>query len=176
MPTISVDTLDFIFPDNWKVLKYDDQSFHKKHFHNLAASKCVDIIAFSAADEFLWLIEGTDYRLYQGEKPTGEKRVDVLKEFAEKVRDTLANLHLAERRPESEIYDFVKLASKKVKFRVVLHLEQSAKPSKLHPQVVKWHDAHIKLRHAVRVVDPHPWLCKMSDMPLDCPWRVIAKP
>lgn len=173
--------LKFKFPDGWMAVQYDKTAFHKNHFANVSGSKCVDIVAFPLTGKSLWLIETTDYRPpYKGEKPDGVDKVDtihIINETCRKVRDTLANLYLARLKQEIEIYEFAKLAAEKTEIRVVLHLEQSAKHSKDHPQVVNWHDMDLKLKKSsLKVVDPHPVLCNMNAMPPKIPWQVSPSP
>ncbi|BBL76795.1 hypothetical protein [Methylomagnum ishizawai] len=170
---IREDKLLFTFPDGWFALKYDKTSFHKEHFQKLADSKGIDIVAFDQRKDILWLIEINDYRCYKGEKPKNVKSLNshFLEELGEKVRDTLASLYLAERRPHVGIYDFAKKASKKSTIKVVWHFEQTNKPSKIKPEAIDWQDAHLLLRKAVGIVDPHPLLCSMDEM-RGCPWQV----
>jgi hypothetical protein len=162
--------LRFVFPDGWQAEKYDDTAFYLKHFKGFANSKCVDIVAFSAEGDSLWLIEVKDYRLYPR-----DKQIDLFDEFAQKVRDTLANLYLAQRKSETSIHEFARLAAQKPKIRVALHLEQPNSPSRLKPLIAERTKALQKLRQAVRVADPHPWLCETSQMPPNCPWQVVPQ-
>jgi hypothetical protein len=170
MPIITEGKLEFTFPEGCLVEKYDETAFYKKHFQKFADSKCVDIVALSPAGESLWLIEIKDYRLYWR-----EKEMDLFLELARKVRDTLANLYLAQWRTGISIHEFARHAARKPKIRVVLHLEQPKVPSRLYPPVVDRDKARLKLQQALRVADPHPWLCEIGAMPPDCPWRVVAQ-
>ncbi len=171
MPDVVEGKLTFTFPNSWQVVKYDETSFYKKHFQKLGASRCVDIVAFETeVDDQLWLLEVKDYR--QNKRTKTE---DLFLEIARKVRDTLANLYLAQRHEEADCYDFAQLASRKQTIRVVLHLEQPQKPSKLYPQVVSHTNAQIKLRQVVRVADPHALFCEIAKMPAQCQWTVTSK-
>ena len=165
--------LTFIFSASWQALKYDETSFYRRHFQKLGDSRCVDIVAFdSGADTQLWLLEIKDYRINPRSKPE-----DLFLELARKVRDTLANLYLAERREEVDCYDFAQLASTKKNIRIVLHLEQSKYRSKFSQPILERDDAQIKLRQnkQIRVVDPHALICEISDMPPQSKWRVTSK-
>lgn len=176
---ISEDKLEFVFPEDWQVINYDNpkdkNTFYNKHFKKFAeiqgeeGNKAMDIVAFAPKGESLWLIEVKDYRVNRREKG------DIFIEVARKVRDTLAGLRLAQRNPGNDIYEFAKQAATKSEIRVVLHLEQPEKPSKTYPLIVQRANARQKLRQAVHLADPHPWFCEMSKMPLDCPWQVIPK-
>ncbi|MGZ8218208.1 hypothetical protein [Methylomagnum sp.] len=169
MPTIIEGKLLFTFPDDWLVEKYDETAFYRDHFQKLASSKCVDVVAFSPRAESLWLIEAKDYRI-NGR----EKSMDLCAEVAHKVRDTLANLYLAQRHPELSIHEFATMAGQKPKIRVALHIEQPKVPSKVRPPVIDRNKGLLKFQQMLRVVDPHPWLCEIGAMPLDCPWQVTT--
>ncbi len=170
MPDIVEGRLTFTFPKTWQAIKYDETSFYKKHVQKLGASRCVDIVAFEAgADDQLWLLEVKDYRRRQRNKTE-----DLFLEIARKVRDTLANLYLAQRHEEADCHAFAQLANRKQTIRVVLHLEQTSKPSKLYPPVVSRTNAQIKLRQMVRVADPHALFCEIAKMPVQCQWTVTS--
>lgn len=168
MPSITEGKLDFIFPADWRVESYDKSEFYTKYFQSLAHSKCVDIVAFSPGMESLWLIEIKDYRFY----PRG-KTMDLFDELATKVRDTLASLYVAQRRPEFAIHEFARQAATKLKLRVAFHLEQPRPGSGSHPPLVDRVHATRKLRSVVKAVDSNPWFCETNNMPPDCPWQVI---
>lgn len=170
MPTIREGGLEFVFPEDWQVEKYDETAFYRKRFQKFADSKCVDIVAFSSTAESLWLIEVKDYR-----RNRREKTISLFDELARKVRDTLASLYIAQRQTDVDIYEFANQAAKKPKIRVAMHLEQSNPPSRLYPLVEDRSNAEDKLQQAVRTVDPHPWLCETGKMPLGCPWQVISQ-
>ena len=159
--------LKFIFPKDWLAEKMDDSPFYRKHFQSFADNKCVDIASFQANGGELWLIEVKDYRINRH-----TKTLDLFDELALKVRDSLALLFLAKSKPEVSSFNFAQKAADKPKIRVVLHLEQTAKPSKLYPHIVERDNARRKLAQTVRVVDPHPLFCEMSAMPRNCPWVV----
>jgi hypothetical protein len=170
MPDIVEGRLTFVFPQTWQALKYDETSFYKKHVQQLGESRCVDIVAFeAAANDQLWLLEVKDYR-----QKRRSKTEDLFLEIARKVRDTLANLYLAQRHEEADCHDFARLANRKQTIRVVLHLEQTNIPSKLYPPVVSRINAQIKLRQTVRVADPRALFCEIAKMPAQCQWTVTS--
>jgi hypothetical protein len=165
MPTISEGRLVFTFPDGWRAEKYDETSYYRDHFQKFASSKCVDIVAFNPKGHELWLIEVKDYRCHPRSKES-----DIFVEVAQKVRDTLANLYLAQRKPEIDICNFAKRASRQSNIRVALHIEQVKNPSRLHRRIVS--NDLINFRNTLRVADNHPWLCEMDSMPPGCQWQV----
>ena len=171
MPKMTEDKLTFEFPNNWRAIKYDETTFYQKHFQKLANSKAVDFVACEiGGNDELWLIELKDYRIHPRTKAG-----DLFLEIASKVRDTLASLYLAQRKEEVDVYDFVKIASEKKRIRIVLHLEQPQKPSKLYPLVVERDNTQIKLRQQVQVVDRHAIVCELAKMPSQCKWTVTSK-
>ncbi len=149
--TIPEASLMFSFPDNWRILKFDETRFHKERWNSFAkGSKAVDFVA--AFDGVVWFIEVKDYRANPRQKPS-----EVFDEVAMKVRDTLAGLKvLSVRDSDSQERDDARhiLANSK-RFRVVLHLEQPKQTSKLFPQTIDWKNARDQLRRVMRTMDPH---------------------
>ena len=142
MPDIKEGRLTFRFPASWQAMKYDETRFYQKHFQHCAASKCVDIVAFNSdTNEPLWLIEIKDYRAQRRTKTQ-----DLCDELAQKVRDTLANLFMAQRKEGADCYAFAVAAAQRMQIRFVLHLEQPHKPSRLYPWVAERAQLHLKLR------------------------------
>jgi len=159
MPTIQVDTLSFHFPDVWRVHgKYDDWSFYRNQFIKMFDGiKSMDIVAVDQQN-CLWLIDGKDYRLHRREKSTS-----LPLETAKKTLDTLAGLaaaqvnanDLAEKR-------MAQAALSSVKIRVVLHLEQPSKHSKLHPRAFLLANIQQELRRLVKPIDPHALVLEIA--------------
>ena len=56
--------------------------------------------------------------------------------------------------------------------RVVLHLEQPAKHSKLFPRAIDPADIQQKLRKLVKAIDPHPLVTEKATCPDRVPWSV----
>lgn len=142
------------FPAGWIAWKCDDAPYYRKQFQSFAGgAKSVDFAAISpGTDPVLWLIELKDYRAQARSKPS-----DLFDELATKVRDTLACLMAtgANSGAQPEV-DQAKAACRAGEVRVVLHLEQPRKPSRLFPQVIDPKDVKDKLKQKLRAVDPHP--------------------
>ena len=171
MGKITEGKLTIEFPTNWQVMKYDETTFYQKHFQKLAESKAVDFVAFEdGSDDQLWLIELKDYRIHRRTKAG-----DLFLEIASKVRDTLASLYIAQRKEEVDVHSFVKMAAAKKRMRIVLHLEQPQRPSKLYPLAVERNKAQIKLRQQVQVVDRHAIVCELATLPPQYKWTVTSK-
>lgn len=150
MPRLVEGSVTFDFPDGFVVQKLDDTTFYKKHFQSLVQGlKAVDFIAFDPKKSELWLIEVKDYRAHRR-----TKKIDLVDEVTQKVLSSLACL-LAMRANAAvaEEQNFAALATKQVRLKVALHLEQPDKDSKLFPQVVDPANIRIKLRQKVRAVD-----------------------
>lgn len=170
--TVDVDGLRLTMPDNWRVWKYDDSAFHRNQFQGFAGgSKAMDAVAL-AADGALWLIEVKDYRRHRRSKPS-----TVFAEVAAKARATLAGLATARVRANDQAErDWARDAMRQQVIRIALQLGQPVKPSRLFPQVVDPADAQLKLRQAVRAVDPHA-LCSAGAIDRgNLPWGTMAVP
>jgi len=152
----------FAFPSDWQAEQYDaKESFYRQKFESLADSKAVDIVAINPKGKELWLIEVKDFRAF----PRKDTQ-DIIGVVVQKVRDTLAGILVAAFNGN----DFYKIAIKQERIRVVFHLEQPEKPSKLYPQIIKWANRRIELKKRIRVIDPHAKLCNMEMN--NNPWKV----
>lgn len=158
MTTITEGSLAFDFPATWRATKYDEWTFYIKHFQTICGSaKAVDIVAV-APNGCLWLIEIKDYRA--GPR---QKAIELVEEIALKVRDSLAGLAAARLRANNaDEAEAANQASQCNDIKVVLHLEQPAKPSRLHPaeDVSKLLQ---KLKQLLRAIDFHPRVTNLDD-------------
>lgn len=164
--TVDVDGMTLTMPAGWWVWKYDDSAFHRNQFQGFAGgSKAVDALALGT-DGALWLIELKDYRQHRRTKPSS-----VFSEMASKVRSTLAGLSVARLRANDATEKTrAQQAMTCTRIRVALQLAQSAKPSRLFPQVLDPLDALMQLKRAVGLVDAHP-VCVVGAMNhRRCPW------
>ncbi len=79
---------DFFISPTWHVQKYDaEKSYYTEHVKKCSGTKAVDILALS--DENLFLIEVKDFRNYRIENKKRMNNGDLVKEFAQKIRDTI---------------------------------------------------------------------------------------
>ncbi len=165
--------LRFEFPDNWAVCKLDETRFFRKRFQSFAkepggkGSKAVDFVAYDPSEVELWLVEVRDYRVEPRRKST-----DLLLEIAQKVRDSLACIHAMASLAGGDNNGFAKRALRKHHLRVVLHIEQPAKPSRLKPPVSEAAGLKQRLKHTMRAVDPHALAGGMSILNPKTPWSV----
>ena len=127
MTSITEGKLCFHFRDDWCATKYDDWNFYQHKFKDyFGGTRGVDIVAFDP-NQCLWLIEIKDYREHKREKDE-----DLAIEVARKVRDTMSGLAVAQRLATTESEQrFAQKVLKYRQIRVVLHLEQPLKHSKL---------------------------------------------
>jgi len=152
MPTVTEGSLIFDFPADWRVTKYDDWVFYRNQFQRVCGPKAADILAIDVEARRTWIIEVKDYRANRRTKP-----IDLAEEVALKVRDTLAGLAAAQvNANDNEEKDFARKALRPLQFRVVLHLEQPTKTSRLFPTPIKPADVKQKLKTLVKPIDPHP--------------------
>lgn len=160
MATVPMEELDFEFSDDWQVTKFDDWSFYRHHFQSVAGGcKAVDMLAIEPK-VCLWSIEVKDYLQHER-----TKTIELAQEVAVKVRDTLAALVAASINANDESEkQFAHRAVRCSRLRVVLHLEQPAKHSKLFPRAIDPAKVQQKLKQIVKAVDPHPLVVEMGRM------------
>lgn len=86
------------------------------------------------------------------------KKQCVFEEVAEKIRDSLALLIAGSIRDDPSnggVRSFMDICSIPKDIKIVLHLEQPLKPSKLFPGVKIKADSTQMLRSKVKAIDPH---------------------
>ncbi len=160
MPDIEVDGLIFNFPDNWRMSKLDEWSFYRRQFQNVCGgAKAVDLLALENR-QCAWFIEAKDYRNHRR-----TKTIEIADEVACKVRDSLAGLvaaHINADDPDQR--EQANSAFHANRIRVVLHLEQPAKHSKMFPRVIEPSKVKQKLKQLIKAIDPHPLVLEMNRM------------
>ncbi len=163
---INVGNLSFAFPGGWQVSQYDEWTFYRKSFGKMwDGIKGVDLIAIDGKD--VWLIEVKDYRQHPRTKPS-----DLADEVARKVFCTLAAMLPAKiHAKEQSEQEFAKQVTYGQTLRVVLHVEQPAKHSKLFPRPIAPEDVQLKLRQTIKPIAPHPWVVASGQMG-NLPWTV----
>jgi hypothetical protein len=164
---VTEEKLVFQFPASWKATQFDTWSFQRDQFQNVCnGAKAVDIIAISP-DLCVWFIEIKDYREHRR-----AKNLSVEDETAYKVRDTLAALLPAGVNANESCEKQMALEMLTAdRLRVVLHLEQPARHSKLFPRAIDPANIKQQLKRLLKAVDPHPQVVEMSYMG-QCPWTV----
>lgn len=164
---ISEGNLTFTFPANSRSSKYDEWSHYRNQFQKTCgASKAVDIVYEESG--IAWLIEIKDFRQH-----ARTKTIDLGEEIAIKIRDTIAGLVSA--KCEAVDKDEKRCAKKLVaasKMRVVCHLEQPAKHSKLRPRAIDPSHLTLKLRTLLKAIDPHPFVVDSSSLHPSMNWIV----
>ena len=188
------DKLKFTFTENCQASKYDEWSFYKNQFQSIGCnkeiikefikshqnnehnkqlekvcggSKAIDIICISK--KILWLIEVKDYRVNRRTKP-----IDIGDEIAIKVRDTLAGLVAAKNNAnnQDEKQFAILVLRNSTSIRIVLHLEQPTKHSKLFPRVINPANIKMKLKKRLKAIDPHPLVIDKNSLKPDMCWTV----
>lgn len=159
--------LVFDFSAALHVVKYDDWSFYRNQFGNaFGGAKAVDFVCID--NDMIWLVEVKDYR---DERRT--KTMDLGDEVAAKIRDSLAGLIAAAANAnEPQERSFAADVLSKRKIRIVLHLEQPIKPSRLFPKVVEPGNLRLKLRQLLKAVDPHPYVVDRYSLTPNMKWHV----
>jgi hypothetical protein len=167
MQQFLVDGINFEFPDDWHVSKYDEWSFYRNSFTRMwSGIKSLDLLAIGPG-KTVWLIEVKDYRVHQRTKP-----IDIADEVAHKVFDTLAALLPAKvNADDATEKSIAHEISKVTRFRVILHLEQPAKRSKLFPRAIDPANVRQKLCQLLKPIDAHPVVAESTRMGT-LEWRV----
>jgi len=148
-------------------MQYDEWSFYRNRFKDACGgNKAIDLLVMNPDDQTLWLIEVKDYRLHRREKV-----IELWNEIALKSRDTLAGLVAVRfNGEEPERTDALRsLGSRNL--RVVFHLEQPTKHSKLFPRSFDPAKIQQKLRQIVKPIDPHALVVERNQMER-VPWAV----
>lgn len=167
MTIIHEGNLTFSFQQDWKVSSLDQWPFYRKRFQSVCGgTKAVDILAISP-NKTAWFIEVKDYRAHRR-----TKAIELPDEIAIKARDSLACVYAAAANTDdAEEKEIAVSALGATKIRVVLHLEQPQKHSKLFPRSID--PAHVKqkLRQVVKAIDAHPKVVEKGRME-SCSWQV----
>jgi hypothetical protein len=160
MPTITEGKLQFEFPAAWEASKFDEWSFYVNQFQSVCGgSKAVDVIAIEP-NGCLWKIEAKDYRQHRR-----TKTIDLAEEIATKARDSLAAIMAAQANANDA--DEKRIARRAVRcprIRIVLHLEQPAKQSKLFPRAIDPAKVQQRLKQLLKAIDPHPLVVEIGRM------------
>jgi hypothetical protein len=161
--------LHFTFDNGITAGKYDDWSFYKnqflKRFNPIGGVKAIDIIAIDS--QVVWLIEIKDYQIECKTNAT-----ELAKVVAIKVRDTLSGLVAAKNNAIDDEKLIAQQALSKNRIRVVLHLEQPHRHSRLRPIVINPADIKQKLKQLLKCIDAHPLVVSKDNLHPDMPWSV----
>jgi hypothetical protein len=160
MTSILVDDLRLRFPDAWQVAKYDDWVFYRRRFQSMVGgAKAMDVLAVQP-NRTVWLIEVKDYRQQNRTNPSS-----LAEDVARKVFDTLAALlPAAIHADEDSERTLARVVTGASSLRVVLHLEQPRKHSKLFPRAIRPADVQQEMRRLIKPIDAHPMVCESSNM------------
>lgn len=166
--TIAEGALTFTFAAGAEADKYDDWSFYRNQFQQgcFTDNKAVDLLC--ELNQSAWLIEVKDYRVHPR-----TKAVDLAEEVAIKVRDTLAGLVAASvGANDQDERGFARRMVRARRMRVVCHIEQPAKGSRLRPRVIEPDKLKLKLRTLLKAIDAHPIVMDRSSTTTTLPWVV----
>lgn len=168
MTSITEGQLTFNFPNGWQASKFDQWSFYRNQFQRVCGgAKAVDILAIEHNACF-WKIEIKDYRRHPR-----TRTIDLPVEVALKVRDSLAALVTARANANDAVEKA--LAQDALlcgRIRVVLHLEQPPKHSKLFPRAIDPAKVKQSLKQLIKAIDPHPLVLETNQMN-GVAWTVI---
>lgn len=162
--------LTFTFSRPALASKYDDWSFYRNQFGSaFGGSKAVDMVYVD--NDVAWLIEVKDYR-----ENTRTKPQDLGEEVAHKVRDSLAGLAAAAANANDPAEKSLahKLLQKR-RWRVVLHLEQPAKISRLRPTAIDPAHVLLSMKRLLKPIDAHPCVVDQHTLQPAMRWTVTSK-
>lgn len=167
MTVVQVESLTFRFPKGWTASKFDDWGFYQgKWVRMWNGIKAIDVLAVDP-DHTLWLIEVKDYSSHPRTKAVG-----LAKEVARKAYDTLAALlpaRLGAADPGERAAASAALRARRL--RIVLHLEQPKKPSRLRRRAIDPKSIAQRLRQLAKPIDAHPLVVERARMG-SLPWSV----
>lgn len=172
MQVIVEGKLEFTFDHSVDASSYDRWSFYRNQFQNgcFRANKAVDMLCIER--DTAWLIEVKDYQ-----RNERTKSMDLIDEVAIKVRDSLAGILAAKTAAnDAEEKRFAAKLLRARRVRVVLHIEQPGKTSRLHSPTIDLADQKDRLRSLIKAIDPHPIVMSTQRKLPDVPWQVQRKP
>lgn len=169
MTVLVEQALTFTFDAGCEVTKYDDWSFYRNQFQRTCGgARAVDFLCLD--NPVGWMIEVKDYRA----NPRS-KLLDLTEEVAAKVRDTLAGLAAASANAnDAGEKAIARRALRSRKWKVVLHLEQPAKASRLRPKAIDPAALVLKLRQTLKAVDAHPKVVDQYGLHANMRWAVAG--
>lgn len=162
--------LKFTFSGNVSAIKYDETNFYRNSFNSsFGGTKAVDILCYTT--DTAWLIEVKDYRQHKR-----TKTIDLSEEIALKVRDTLAGI-ICMKSNANQLDErlFAKQFLKSQQLRIVLHLEQPKKGSKLFPKAIDISKLKQKMKPLLKAVDPHFTIMDKISQPTAICWNVTSR-
>lgn len=168
MTTMCEGNLTFTFPTGWKAEKYDEWPIYINQIQGCCGGlKGIDFVAIDPSGT-LWLIEVKDYRTNRREKP-----MKIWEEIAKKSAHTLSGLVIAAKNQHHSHNNCAINCLHANSIRIVLHLEQPYKPSKLFPRLpYDPADIQMKLKQMVKPIDAHPMVVAKANLP-GIYWTVI---
>jgi hypothetical protein len=121
--------LQFSFPKNWSVIKFDDTQFYRQKIIPTAGNlKSVDILAMPQQNKLL-MIEVKDFRGYAAKNKHRITSGELVVEVIEKAMHTLSALYLAKYTNHSETINFVgQQLTPPAKIELVLFMEEDQIP------------------------------------------------
>ena len=161
--------LIFSFANQCNAVAYDQWSFVRNQYQSVCGStKAVDFLCLDGG--VLWIIEVKDYRLPRTPKPSNLSIT-----VAQKVRDSIAGLVAAKCNADDPYEQrFAQSALRAAQLRVVLHIEQPHKVSKLFPRAVDPGDLKSKIKKLLKAIDPHPEIVDRNSLKSDMHWTVTG--
>jgi Holliday junction resolvase len=165
--------LQFQFPSDWHVCKYDGiNHFYYNQVRRCEGSKAVDILAWSGKE--LFMIEAKDFR---GDRIKNKERIlkgELVSEVTQKVRDTIAGLYGAFRSFNEELQPFYRplVSEKRQSVKIVLLLEEDRPPERAKSFKYRRSQLQKVLNSHLKFLSVHCYVHNCSDLPKHFQWNV----
>jgi len=165
--------LQFQFPSDWQVCKYDEQNhFYHNQIRRCQGTKAVDILAWSGTEFFM--IEAKDFR---GDRIDNKVRIlkgELISEVTQKVRDSIAGLYGAYRCFNEELQPFYHplFYGKHQPVKVVLLLEEDRPPDRAKSFKYRRSQLEKNLKTQLKFLGVHCHIHNCNDVPVSFQWCV----
>ncbi|KHD10600.1 hypothetical protein PN36_16995 [Candidatus Thiomargarita nelsonii] len=165
--------LQFQFPSDWQVCKYDGiNHFYYNQVRRCEGTKAVDILAWSGKE--LFMIEA---KYFRGDRINNKERIlkgELVAEVTQKVRDTIAGLYGAFRGFNEELQPFYRqlLSEKRQSVKIVLLLEEDRPPERAKSFKYRRSQLQKVLNSHLKFLSVHCHVHDCSDLPKYFQWSV----
>lgn len=176
MPIFTERFLNFNFPDEAVVEKFDGWLFVRNYQRTNQGTKAIDLVALRPDDECCWLIEATDYRIFANQRAIDKvnKPSVLVDEFEKKIKDSLVLLDAAKVSAPQAQQLFAQDVLAKAKKRAVFHIEPHIKTPNLCPAPEHLADIKSALKQRLRDIDRNPIVMSMARPSKQVFWLVTS--
>ena len=176
MPIFTERFLNFNFPGEAVVEKFDGWPFVRDYQRQNQGTKAIDLVALRPDDECCWLIEATDYRIFANQRAIDKvnKPSVLVDEFEKKIKDSLVLLEAAKVSAPQAQQSFAREALDRTKKRAVFHIEPHVKTPNLCPAPEHLADIKGVLKQRLREIDRDPIVMSIERPSKHVFWSVTS--